>query len=125
MTRRVLVIDDQDDIRELAVVFLELDGSFSVTVAAGGEEGLSAAKSEQPDVILLDVMMPGMSGTEVQTLLRNEPATQHIPVVFLTGSGDRDRAELLALGALGVISKPFNPTTLAAELTGMLDAAGE
>ncbi len=125
MTRRVLVIDDQDDIRELAVVFLEIDGSFSVTVAVGGKEGVTAAKSERPDVILLDVMMPGMSGTEVLTLLRSEPATRHIPVVFLTGRGDRDRAELLVLGALGVISKPFNPATLAAELTGILEAAGE
>ncbi len=117
MPTRVLLIDDQEDIRELATVVLEMDGEFSVMTAAGGEEGIAAAKSSAPDLILLDVMMPEMSGTEVFAHLRADSSTQKIPVVFLTGRADRDSKALLESGAAGVIAKPFNPSSLAAELS--------
>jgi CheY-like chemotaxis protein len=116
-TRRVLIVDDEDDIRLVAKACLERLGGFAVTAASSGLEALELARAEQPDAIMLDVMMPGLDGPATLDRLREDPVTASIPVVFLTAKAQAaDRAELAAHGAHGVLVKPFDPLTLADEL---------
>jgi CheY-like chemotaxis protein len=92
-------------------------GGLRVVVAASGQEGLDLAASESPDAIVLDAMMPGMDGPSTLEHLKADAATAHIPVMFLTGSVQRDEHERFKeLGAAGVLRKPFDPMTLADEL---------
>ena len=110
---RVLVIDDEAPIRLLCRVNLEAEG-MTVLEAAEGSSGLDVARRARPDVILLDVMMPGLDGWRVAEQLLEDPATRDIPVVFLTARADlRDRARGMDLGGLDYITKPFNPVELA------------
>jgi two-component system alkaline phosphatase synthesis response regulator PhoP len=110
---RVLVIDDEAPIRLLCRVNLEAEG-MSVIEAGDGPGGLELARSEQPEVILLDVMMPGLDGWRVAEHLLEDSATREIPIVFLTARADiRDRARGMDLGGLDYITKPFNPVELA------------
>jgi DNA-binding response OmpR family regulator len=110
---RVLVIDDEAPIRLLCRVNLEAEG-MTVLEARDGTVGLEVARRERPDVILLDVMMPGLDGWRVAEELLEDPITQDIPVVFLTARADlRDRARGMDLGGLDYITKPFNPVDLA------------
>ena len=109
---RVLVIDDEDDIRELCRVNLEFEG-FQVVDAANGREGLDAAAREQPDVIFLDLMMPEMDGWDVLRRLKEDDATAQIPVVLLTArTGEDDQMRGWQEGILEYVSKPFNPLSL-------------
>jgi|SRR5581483_1489158 len=118
---RVLVIDDEAPIRLLCRVNLEAEG-IDVVEAADGPSGLAAARGEQPDVILLDVMMPGLDGWRVAEELLEDPATGAIPIVFLTARAElRDRARGLDLGGLDYITKPFDPTGLAPLVRDLLD----
>ena len=122
--QRVLVIDDEEDMRVLASVFLEMGGSFEVTSVSSGEEGVLVARRTVPDLILLDYMMPGMDGPATLRALKNDDATRNIPVVFLTAMakpGDI-RSELVAMGAAGAISKPFDPAALAGEILQILES---
>jgi CheY-like chemotaxis protein len=113
----VLIVDDEEDIRELARISLERVGGMSVLVAGSGPDGIEVAARERPDAIVLDAMMPGMDGPATLEQLRANPATAEIPVVFLTGSVQAsDREHYVGLGARGLISKPFDPMTLADEL---------
>jgi DNA-binding response OmpR family regulator len=110
---RVLVIDDEAPIRLLCRVNLEAEG-MGVIEAGDGPGGLELARSEQPEVILLDVMMPGLDGWRVAEHLLEDPATRDIPIVFLTARADiRDRARGIDLGGLDYVTKPFNPVELA------------
>ena len=110
---RVLVIDDEAPIRLLCRVNLEAEG-MSVIEAGDGPGGLELARAEQPEVILLDVMMPGLDGWRVAEHLLEDPSTRDIPIVFLTARADiRDRARGMDLGGLDYITKPFNPVELA------------
>jgi two-component system OmpR family response regulator len=112
---RVLYVDDEADIREVATISLGLDPEFEVRSSASGPEALAVADGWQPDLILLDVMMPGMDGPTTLAKLREQPACSAIPVVFITARTQaRERDRFLALGAAGVIAKPFDPMTLAA-----------
>jgi CheY-like chemotaxis protein len=121
MTRRVLVVDDEQDTREVARLSLERLGGHEVLTAASGDEALAIAERDQPDAILLDVMMPGQDGPATLAALRGLPATAGIPVVFLTAKARQsDREALTALGAAAVITKPFDPMGLAAELGALL-----
>ena len=118
---RVLVIDDEAPIRLLCRVNLEAEG-MEVLEADDGERGLEIARSERPDVILLDVMMPGLDGWEVLQRLLDDPATREIPIVFLTARAElRDRARGLELGGVDYVTKPFNPTELAPLVESLLD----
>jgi DNA-binding response OmpR family regulator len=118
---RVLHIDDEAPIRTLVRVNLEAEG-MEVIAAADGQTGLRLAKREQPDVILLDVMMPAMDGWQVAEELRKELETWKIPVVFLTARvALRDRVRGFYLGAVDYIAEPFNPTELAPRLRGLLE----
>ena len=124
---RVLVIDDEPPIRLLCRVNLEAEG-WEVLEAADGPSGLEKAKRRRPDVILLDVMMPGLDGWRVAEELLDDPATQEIPIVFLTARAEfRDRARGLDIGGIDYITKPFNPVELAPLVQGLLERlrAGE
>jgi CheY-like chemotaxis protein len=122
---KVLVIDDEDDIRRIATLSLTRIGRMDVTDTADPDEALRQAAASPPDVILLDVMMPGRDGPAVLAELRARPATSAIPVVFLTARSEpEDVARLKALGAVGVLPKPFNPATLASELRALLAVHG-
>jgi DNA-binding response OmpR family regulator len=117
---RVLVIDDEPPIRLLCRVNLEAEG-MEVLEAADGPTGLQKAKSRRPDVILLDVMMPGLDGWRVAEELLDDPTTQEIPIVFLTARAEfRDRARGLDIGGIDYITKPFNPVELAPLVRGLL-----
>ncbi len=101
--RRILIVDDEDDIREVAQVSLELVGNYEVLTAASGRDGLERARSGRPDAILLDVMMPDMDGPSTLAELRRDPATRDIPVVFLTAkTQSAERTRLAELGAAGI-----------------------
>jgi DNA-binding response OmpR family regulator len=113
MSMRVLVIDDEAPIRLLCRVNLEAEG-MDVLEAADGPSGLEKARSETPDVILLDVMMPGLDGWRVAEELLDDERTEQIPIVFLTARAElRDRARGIDLGGVDYVTKPFNPVELA------------
>jgi two-component system cell cycle response regulator len=119
---RVLHIDDEAAIRLLCRINLEWEGSFEVIEAADGLTGVRLAKREQPDVILLNVSLPGLSGWQVAEELTKDQETREIPIVFLTGRSElRDRALGFDLGAVDYITKPFNPLELAPRLYGLLE----
>jgi CheY-like chemotaxis protein len=118
---KALIIDDEEDVRHVARMSLERVGGMSVVQASSGEEGLACARSERPDFILLDMMMPGMDGAATLRQLRGSPETAAIPVVFLTARAmAQDVQRLIDLGAKGVVLKPFNPLTLASDIKVML-----
>ena len=120
---RVLVIDDEGPIRLLCRVNLEAAG-MEVREANDGPSGVEAARSERPDVILLDVMMPGMDGWEVFGELLKDEETAGIPVVFLTARAElRDQARGLELGGVDYVTKPFNPLDLAPLVEDLLARA--
>jgi CheY-like chemotaxis protein len=119
--RRILLIDDDADIREIAALSLQLVGGWDVSTAASGAEGIASAQAEQPDAILLDVMMPGLDGPATYRLLQADPATRAIPVVLLTAKVQAaDRRQFAALGVHGVLAKPFDPLSLLAQVSGAL-----
>ena len=110
---KVLVIDDEAPIRLLCRVNLEAEG-IEVAEAGNGEEGLDLARSEEPDAILLDVMLPGLHGWAVAERLLEDEKTSGIPIIFLTARADlRDRARGMDLGGIDYVTKPFNPIELA------------
>ena len=118
---KVLVIDDEAPIRLLCRVNLEAEG-MDVIEAEDGSVGVELARSERPDVILLDVMMPGMDGWEVLQALQAEQGTSKIPIVFLTARAElRDRAQGLELGGIDYVTKPFDPVGLAPLVHGLLE----
>ncbi len=118
---KVLVIDDEAPIRLLCRVNLEAEG-MSVLEARDGPSGLEAAASGKPDVILLDVMMPGLDGWGVAEALLESEETATIPIVFLTARAEfRDRARGLDIGGVDYITKPFNPVELAPLVRGLLE----
>lgn len=119
--QKILIIDDEDDIRELAHISLERVGGLRVITASSGEQGLALAASEQPDAIVLDAMMPGLDGTQTLERLKADPGTEQIPVVFLTGSVQQvEQDRFQALGAVATLTKPFDPMRLAADLRACL-----
>jgi DNA-binding response OmpR family regulator len=118
---RVLVIDDEGPIRLLCRVNLEAAG-MEVSEAQDGPSGVEAARAERPDVILLDVMMPGMDGWEVFGELLKDDQTAKIPIVFLTARAElRDQARGLELGGVDYVTKPFNPLELAPLVDELLE----
>lgn len=122
MKTRILYVDDEADIREVAAMSLELDPGFEVCTAASGEEALRIAPEWKPDLILLDVMMPGMDGPTTFAMLRDQPETAATTVVFITARTQAQEVEgFRALGAKGVIAKPFDPMSLAATVRRYLE----
>ena len=118
---RILVVDDEPDIREVVDVSLGLDPEFKMRACVSGADALVMAAEWSPSLILLDVMMPLMDGPATLAKLRKNPRTAHIPVLFLTARTQSDEIEqYISLGAQGVLSKPFDPMTLAASVRGYL-----
>ena len=118
----ILVIDDEEDMRELATFALEIDGRFTVLSASGGAEGVTMARTQQPTAILLDWMMPDMGGAATLAALKSDATTALIPVVVLSGAARPGATgSFRFLGAHGALAKPFNPMTLAAELRALLE----
>jgi CheY-like chemotaxis protein len=117
MTKRILVIDNEEYIREVAQICLETVTSWTVITAGSGQEGLLKAEAEQPDAILLDVMMPDMDGIATFEKLQENPATAKIPVILLTAKVQAsDRRRYAELGMAAAIAKPFNPLQLATQI---------
>ena len=118
---RVLVVDDEAPIRLLCRVNLEAEG-MAVLEAADGPAGLEKARAERPDVVLLDVMMPGLDGWRVAEQLLEDERTSEIPIVFLTARAEfRDRARGLDIGGVDYVTKPFNPLDLAPLVRRLLE----
>ena len=114
MSKTLLVVDDENDIRELGT-------DWSVLAASSGTEAVQRARAEQPDAILLDVMMPGLDGPATFAQLQSDAATNGIPVIFLTAkvrAAETDR--LAALGVAGVLAKPFDPLVLPGQIAAVL-----
>jgi two-component system alkaline phosphatase synthesis response regulator PhoP len=118
--QKIVVVDDEEDIVELLTFNLTKEG-YDVSSASTGEEALSLARTESPDLILLDLMLPGMDGLEVARRLKGEPSTKNIPIVMLTAKGEEsDIVTGLELGADDYITKPFSRKVLVARLRTVL-----
>ena len=114
---RILYVEDEPDIRVVAQMALEAVGGFTVIACAGGREALGAAADARVDLLLLDVMMPGMDGPSTLQALRELPATANTPVIFMTAKVQATEvAAYKGLGALDVIPKPFDPMELSAQI---------
>jgi CheY-like chemotaxis protein len=121
MRKHILLIDDEEDIREVTAVSLETVAGWQVSSADSGLAGLELARKARPDAILLDVMMPERDGPATLRLLHNDEATRGIPVIFLTAkvqSIEQERLE--AIGAAGILAKPFDPLSLADQIKEIL-----
>jgi CheY-like chemotaxis protein len=119
--RKILLVDDEADIRLIAEISLANLGGWQVLQAASGPEALELAAREHPDLILLDVMMPGMDGQTTLKKLREQEACAATPVIFMTAKVQRVEVDrLLGLGVRGLIPKPFDPMTLPDEIRGIL-----
>jgi len=119
--RRVLIIDDEDDIREVASLSLEATTDWQVLTASSGLQGIKVASAEKPDAILMDVMMPEMDGPTTFKQLQLNPETAGIPVVLLTAKVQGvDQRRFAGLGVAAVLFKPFDPLALAAQLAAAL-----
>ena len=119
---KVLIIDDESDIRRIARLGLERVGKMQVVDAASGAEGIEKARAEKPDAVLLDVMMPGQDGPATLQSLRADPLTASIPVIFLTAKALASEVERLrSLGAMGVLTKPFDAMALASQVRALLE----
>lgn len=122
---KVLLIDDEADIRSVGRLSLEKVGGWEVVDAGSGEEGIELARREQPDAILLDAMMPGIDGPATIERLKAIEETSGIPVLFVTAKlQPADRERYLELGAKGVLAKPFDPMSLPGEVAAALGRDG-
>jgi CheY-like chemotaxis protein len=121
MPHRVLIIDDEEDIRAVAALSLESVAGWQVELASSGKQGVARAQSFQPEAILLDVMMPGMDGPATFRELQRNAATAKIPVLLLTAKSQKSEvARLAALGVAAVLEKPFDPLTLPRQIADIL-----
>jgi two-component system, OmpR family, response regulator len=124
--RKILLVDDDQDLRRIAQLSLQNVGKWDVVLASCGPDALQLAQREQPDLILLDVMMPEMDGPETLSRLRADRATATIPVIFLTAKIQVHEVDhYMKFGVAGVIIKPFDPMTLPEEITRMLNGKND
>jgi len=117
--KTLLYVDDDADIREIVQMALSLDGNINVIVSDGGERALLKMRVEQPDLVILDVMMPGMDGPTLLKRMRAEPALVHIPVIFMTARANPEEVARYRESAIGVIAKPFDPMTLGGQVKAL------
>ena len=119
--RRILIIDDEDDIREVAALSLEATAGWQIFTANSGATGIELAAAEQPDAILMDVMMPGVDGPTTFRIMQQNPIVAHIPVLLLTAKVQGvDQRRFAGLGVNGILFKPFDPLTLAQQISDIL-----
>lgn len=120
--KRVLIIDDEQSIQAVASLSLKLEANWQVLTASSGAEGIKIAIAEQPDVILLDVMMPIMNGIDTFKEMQKSDRTHHIPIILLTAKAQAvEQQQFYDLGVSGVITKPFNSLTLASQIATLLN----
>lgn len=120
-TKKVLIVEDEDGLRQIIQFSLEAVAGWEVLTAASGREGLEKAETEKPDAILLDVMMPEMDGDETFRHLQANALTKNIPTIFLTSKASKsEQQELLNLGVAGAIAKPIKPRDLVEEICKIL-----
>ncbi|MEB3217846.1 MAG: response regulator [Nostocales cyanobacterium 94392] len=118
MSKSILVVDDEEDVRALIGLGLEMQADWKVLNANSGEQALKIAVKEQPDVILLDLMMPDMDGRTTLRLLKNDPITQQIPVILMTAKSKSAVEESFAnLDLAGIFTKPLRPLHLARQIS--------
>ncbi len=123
---KVLLVEDEDDIRTVAQMSLEDIGGFQTFCCSSGKQALIEAPKFQPDIILLDVMMPGMDGMSTLKELRQIPEVNKIPIIFLTAKVQGSEiAHYIEIGAIGVINKPFDPMTLASTVQELWEKSRE
>lgn len=121
-TKRILVIDDDDGVRDVIQISLEVVAGWDVLTATCGSEGLVLAQTQQPDAILLDVMMPDMDGATTFKSLQTSPLTAKIPTILLTAKAQMsEKQKLMKLGVTGVITKPFEALDLVHQICTLLD----
>lgn len=119
--KRILVVDNERMVQEVAQISLETIAGWQVITASSGQEGLAKAEADQPDAILLDVMMPDMDGITTFKQLQANSATRSIPVILLTAKMQSDEQQhYVELGLNGAIAKPFDPLTLASQIAQIL-----
>ena len=119
--RTVLIIDDEDDIREVAALSLEATAGWKILTASSGAEGIEIAVAHKPDAILMDVMMPGVDGPSTFRIMQENPAISHIPVLLLTAKVQGvDKRRFADIGVAAVLFKPFDPLTLADQISEAL-----
>jgi CheY-like chemotaxis protein len=119
--KKILVIDDDDGVREIIQFSLEAAAGWEVSTADSGSEGLAKAEAEQPHAILLDVMMPDMDGAQTFRQLQTNPAIQHIPTIFLTAKAKTNELQqFIDLGVAGVITKPIKAQALVDQIRAIL-----
>jgi len=124
MIKVVMLIDDEADIRLIGEMSLRRVGGWDVVAVSSGSEALALAAAQPPDLILLDVMMPGLDGPATLARMRQEPALAAVPVIFMTAKVQkRELGRYMELGADGVITKPFDPMRLPQEILRILDEA--
>jgi CheY-like chemotaxis protein len=122
--KRILLVDDEDDIREVATISMQAVGGWEVLSARSGTEAIEKALAEQPDAILLDVMMPDLDGPTTFRRLQEDPRTRDIPVILLTAKAQAaDRRSFEELGVTGVLNKPFDPMALPEQVAELLAGA--
>ncbi len=119
--KRILIIDDEETIQTVVKFGIQMASDWQVYTASSGSSGIQSAQTEQPDVILLDVMMPDMDGIATFKLLQSDAATQHIPVILLTAKAQTaEKRQFSTLGVSGVITKPFNSLDLPNQISKIL-----
>jgi CheY-like chemotaxis protein len=124
--KHILLVDDEDDIREIATISLEAVGGWRVSSASSGADGIAKAIAGRPDAILLDVMMPDMDGPTTFKCLQDDPQTRDIPVILLTAKAHTaDRQRLEQIGVAGLLTKPFDPMMLSAQVAAILAAEAQ
>jgi len=121
--QKILLVDDDSNIQMIAQMGLEDRSDWNLVLASSGREALEKAVNEKPDIILLDIMMPGMDGKETFSKLKEQPTSANIPIIFMTAKVQTHEIETyLKMGASGVITKPFDPMTLSQDICKIVDA---
>lgn len=121
MSKSILIVDDEEDVRAIAQLGLEMGAGWTVLTACSGHEGLTMAANHRPDAILLDMMMPDMDGRTTLQHLKNNPVTEPIPVIFVTAKAQSaEQTGFAELAVAAVFAKPFRPLKLAAQISQAL-----
>ena len=117
-----MIVDDEADILTVTEISLKRVGGYEVEAFSGGEEALLAAENFTPDLVVLDVMMPGLNGPETMRKLREIASLKHVPVIFITAKAQKNEIKAyLKMGAIGVIEKPYDPMRLSEQLQKLWD----
>ena len=124
--KKILYVEDEPDIQTVALMALETIGGFTVQACSSGQEALEAAPGFEPDLVILDVMMPGMDGPATMQALRKLPAMTDVDMIFMTAKiQSQEVARYLEMGAVDVIAKPFDPMALATQVQAIWDRQQE